>query len=484
MSFLNDFNKSGIIKTAIIEHDMQWDGTVIDNAYTVSVKPEYRSDCAFQGLLTVNGHAIEDRQNVIIDTIEVNLKDLWVNTVLNLLETNTANNKVFSDNLGLNFDHITIETKVKYASPIKPLRIVSNKVTQQKTEGWQYCFDLANVDDRESFDLSKLKSVKGYLNGKAYPLFSVIGKCEINPDAIISKIPNFKVSPSLQTISQIVQINLIGLTELSGQLNVKDVVKKHTFILTCHHKGLVTLSYGDYTYNIGVIGLHKVLSHQYVDQTSCKLAHFFNDIGVSRYANGTAILSSDNKLKIEKYNLIHDTISKHYGKKWEIVKDNQDIVIITGTNKVITLCVLIDNGLIATPSLYPIYDGILHSETVDQLLSQVSGTIGRYLKLHTSLECDKTAKVFNDKLLKTYIKCYVYTVLNLQGCNPVINFNLDVNVVRKMLPTDQFLTTNKLSDKLTQTINRYGMQATKDVILQTKKLLQNGEINPTFNTML
>lgn len=481
MSFLTEFNALNIVNVTKTANNITDSNP---NSYNATIKPLDRVGCDYQGTLSVNGHAIENRQEITIDNFDVSVKDIWVETVMSLLENNLANNKVFSDNMGLNFDHMVIDTKVKYSTPLKPLKVVSDKVLQQKSEGWQYCYDITNPEDRQDFTIKHLRQVRGYINGKLYPLFSEIGKCEVNPDRVIAKIPNFKVSPSLKTVSKIVPINLMGLTELSDQLNIENVVKLHNMILTCHNKGLVTLSYGDYTYNLGVIGLHKVISHQYVDQTQCKIAHYFNEIGVSRYANGTTLITQGDKGKVSQINLIHNDITKRYGKGWQIVKDNTDIVIVTSTHKVITLCKLVDNGLTATPSTFPIYDGILQALTVDNLLGQVSRHIGRYLKLYTSLECDKTAKTFNDKLLKTYIKCYVYSTLTLQGYNPDCNFSLDVNVIRKMLPSDQFLTTSKLQDKLTQAINGNGMQKVKDTVIQTKKLLQQDNLNPDFLTMM
>lgn len=438
--------------------------------------------------LIVNNATIEDHKTVTIDKNDVNLKSLWLDTVLNILNNKKGHKGVYSDNLDLTFDSIHIDTKVSYASPVKPVALNRNKTEFRQTtdgkahssrvnnrsEGHVLYYDLQDSEHREKFNIDHLYQVVGYCKGQKYYLFSQVGKLTVCEKEIFSnEFSHLKQNVNLSQLSKLVKLDLINCTALANQLDIKDVCVKLDAILNISNSGLVTLTYGNYRYNIGLIASNKVLSHQWIDCTSCKIAEYFNDIGVPHSSNGTVYRSKDKctDLKVSTVNNIYATISRHFGNNWELEQENGQLLVVTGNHKVTQLARIIDNGYKSIPVVYPIYDGSLPQGDIANILGQFRPILGRYIALYTDTELNNGNAVFNKQLSRSYRRSYIMIALHNRGV--MFNPSDDISILRQSLPDDLHLSDKRLESLLTRAINKLGLESVKNITIDAKKDCNN-----------
>lgn len=402
----------------------------------------------------------------------IDFKNKLLTKVFNAL-VNVNSGKVWSENIGLAYDRLEIDTLIKYATNNKQARLNRNKTefyqstddrktssnVSNKKDGLQVNW-LENDQDLNNFDLSKMiGKIAGYCGNDKKYLYTILGKQTIDPDKYIrDNFPQYKTYPNLgKKTTHISRLTLN--TELRDKLTVSNVAID--VLLTIGHKGLITISYGGYTFNVAMIVKHKKVGYQWLNLTHYDIASLLNgEIGIQTKFVGTVWRSCDmgkniavskNKAKI---NIMLSELSKIYGNNFEILKKDNVISLKNKAGNVIDLAKCIDNGENNSVVIIPVYDGTLTHDTVNHILGQNKTFLGRYLKNNASLELDKSNDNFNRCLLRDFSYCYKAIYKDLQK-------------------NDSDLLTD-YDRILSNAINKHGMSNVKNLTIKVKRELKQG----------
>lgn len=397
-------------------------------------------------------------------------KDKFLSSIFQRLNNSTLT-QVKKDDLSLSFYRLDVETMIKHETTVKPVRLNRNKTEFQPiTQDRKTNTNAANRKDSLTvfYDIEDIKTIlnkpikktlwriTGYYKPtettiKKTVLFSHLGEIYATENNWIKQLKGIDQVKQNKTITYPVTLTIDNpikqkICAISDQL---------TCDLRISAQGLVSMIYADQLIPIGMIGLLKTQSYQYLSLSNdgFDYAGYFNrDIGNPINIVGTHIYATDKDLVV-KANTLFLHLSKIFSNSFHLECKDGIIIATNGKyNKPLVKC--IDNGEKHSIHYRPILVGILANDSVMSLHNQTKRLVGNHIKKYCSTDLNTANQTYNKLLVKDLRKLYttLFTVLH-DGKEP------------EMYPIWEHLLCSLISDN--------GLNIVKDNILTVKKALRD-----------
>lgn len=396
-------------------------------------------------------------------------KDKFLSVVFQRLN-NSQLRQVKKQDLSLAFFRLDVETMIKGETTVKPARLNRNKTEFTAiTHDRKINSTVANrkdsqtifygIEDTEAILNKPIKKtlwrITGYYkptetNIKKSVLFSHLGEIYATEKNWIKRLKGIDQVRQNKTITYPITLTIDNpirqkIAAITDRLNCD---------LRISAEGLVSILYADQLIPIGMIGLLKTKSYQYISLSNdgFDYAGYFNrEIGTPISIVGTHVYATDKDLTV-KANTLFLHLSKIFASTfWLECKDG----IISCTNGKYTkpLVKCIDNGENHSIHYRPIVVGVLDQASVMLLHNQTKRLVGKHIRQYCTTDLNTANQTYNKLLVKDLSKVYTIIFTTLRGKEPEI-----YPIWSHLLHT---------------LINDYGLSVVKDNILTVKKALRD-----------